>query len=235
MGRARFPPKGGRVLAFGATQETDETNEQELTAAELREQLAAERARREAAETAQTRDQQRLDSFLQSARQPAERSTQSIQPLGAPPDPTTDWEGYQRWLAEKDRRAQVELDTRLAREREEITRTVTEQTTTAALWARFQTKYPAYASRTALVRAAYVSLVDAQRLPADAERAVDAVKAEMDAMVGAPIDQIQLPADRTSDFSQGAAPRRRAKPSDEDAVRTTHESITAEKRKYGLI
>lgn len=218
----------------------DGFDEQDLSPEELREQLAAERALRQAAETAASRDQQRFDSFLREVRAPQDNrsnAANTVQPLGAPPDPSVDWEGHQRWLAEKDRRAQAELEARFAREREEITRTVTEQTTTATLWARFQTKYPTYASRSTLVRAAYVALIDAGRLPNDAEGAVDAVKREMDAMVGTPLDSIPVPANRTPDLSQPGAVRRRAARSntDADAVHTTHETITAEKRKYGLI
>lgn len=229
---------GGRTrLSFpirGSEADLDDQGSEHESAEELRIQLAAERAAREAAEKARERDQQRLDEIIRGPRPTPPADT--VKPLGPAPDPSEDFEAFQRWQAEKDRRAQVELEARLKAEREEIQRSVTDESRTQMLWTRFQQKYPKHAAREALVRAAYVELRQRNALPSSPEAAVDAVAREMDALVGAPIDPSAVPADRsvgTGDGIRQVPPRRNRKA--DEGHSTTHEAITAQQIKYGLL
>lgn len=209
----------------------------DLSPEDLKAQLAAERAARKAEREAYERDQSRLDSFLRGVREPQEPApTQRRAPLGPMPDPNVDFEAYQRWMAEKDARLQAELDARLERERTEMTQQMTQNQWINQLWTRFSDKYPAYAERSSLIRTAYIDLTSENALPQDLERAAAKIKERVDQMVGAPLDQIRQPADRTETMTPpGPTPvqRRRAKP--EDEILTTHDSITKQKIKYGLI
>lgn len=223
-------------MAFGETGDGED-----LSPEELREQLAAERAARESerearqrAEEAIAAERARLDDWMRGGLQTAR---QQEAPLGPEPDPTTDFEAWQRWRAQKEARAQRELEARLERQREEITQRVTEESRVDLLWTRFHTKYPTYAAKTALVTAAYQALAQRKALPQSVEGIVDAVKAEMDAIVGQPLDGSRPPADRADNFASNARPlpsRKRAQPED-DAPQGMHESIVRQQRKYGLI
>ncbi len=213
--------------------EFDETGDstEDLSPEELREQLAAERAARAAEREVNERNERRLDEMLRAS--PREPQRQAPAPLGPPPNAIEDPEGFRQWIIEDRARQQRELDARLARERDEVTNTVAAQSRVQLLWERFRTKYPTYAARTRLVEVAYGELVARGALPADNERAVDAVKREMEAMAGIPDETA---ANRTDDPSRGARPvrpRKRGAP-EEDRPKSMTDAIYEQQVRAGL-
>lgn len=208
------------------------------SAEELRAQAEEARRERDAARADAERERGRLDSFLRGTRSETPTRAQAQPPLGPQPDPAVDFEGFQRWDAERERRRQAELDARLERIQEETRQSATEESRTTILWTRFQAKYPQYASRAALVRTAYVELSQRGALPADVEGAVDAVRREMDAIVGVPLDSVKAPADRTAGTSGNvppAQPGRKSKGQANDTPSTFHESISRKRQEFGLL
>lgn len=195
----------------------------ELSPEELREQLAAERARNAALQESQERDAQRLDTMLRG--QPAQRQEAS-RPLGPPPNPADDPDAFNRWMADRDARHQAELETRLARSTQEVRDTVSTETRQSRLWSRFQQKYPVYAERQALVNAAFNDLQRENKLPANDEAIVDAVRKRMDQMAGLVIDRASVNENRAHDPARDARPgRRRGKEAAEEKVVTLSDAI----------
>lgn len=217
----------------------DDDTQDDAPGLTLEEQLAAERAARAAAEAERDRLSQRFDSFLREPRE--RREPERAKPLGPMPDPTVDLEAYQRWLAEKDARSQAEIERRLEKQREEISQTLTTQQRASMMWDRFKTKYPAHAERAQLVTVAYQTLVQAGRLSDDIEAGVDAVRDEMDRMVGVKLDQLGAPsreATRTAGTGGATPPVRRSRKTsseDDDEIVTMHDSIMKQKKLYGLL
>lgn len=212
----------------------DEDFDDDMSPEELREQRAADRAALQAEREARARSESRLDEMLRGTRSQA--APQAPAPLGPPPNPAEDPEGFQRWLAESNARGQRELDARLERHGTEVRQTVSQESRAALLWERFAVKYPVYAERRRLVEVAYGELMRAGKLPLDNEKAVDAVKREMDAMAGLPIDRAAADDNRTDDparLGRSPTPRKRGAPAEEVPVSMT-DAIYKEQVRVGL-
>lgn len=229
-------------MAFGdveireSEEETGE-GEETLDLESLRSQLEQERRAREAAEQERERERSRLDAWLQG-RGESERAP-ATPPLGAAPDPTEDPERFRTWIAERDRRAAEELDRRLERQQRETEERIGMASRQATLWQLFQTRYPKHAERTDLASTAFQRVVQRGVLDrSDDSGVVDAVRKEMDSIVGAPIDKIGAPdGDRTRGLSVGdrGTAKKPARAPITDEPKTLHESISKRQLEFGLI
>jgi len=226
-------------VGFGNPEEDDD-DEVGLDAAssptleELQAQLIASEERAQRAEQAQLREQNRLDELLRGRSQPTKTERA---PLGAMPDPAEDPQGHQKWIMEAQARQTEEFETRLAKQRQEFESRIDAETSSARLWATFERKYPTYAARTELAGAAYRSLNSSGSMPSDHGKIVEAVKAEMDRMVGAPLDSLSKPAARTAGVSAGTRPAPvKSKPTETDGTSGgMHDSVSKWKADHGLL
>lgn len=186
------------------------------------------------------RERARLDSFLKNSSRQEPRSAEPppLPALGPMPDPTEDPQGFQKWLLDRDARQETIRQRELERIQTQNQTQVAESERRALLWNAFSNRYPAYAKRERLASVAFQTLADSDRLPAGIDGIVEAVKQEMDAIMGTPLQNGNV--DRTGGLADKTPPvqvkKKPAKEAEADQpFASTHEASTAWKLKHGLI
>ena len=225
---------------MSAPYQEDKPAENAPTVEELQAQLASERGLRTQAESDRDREQARMDEWLRGTHDPATRVPPE-EPLGVPPSPIEDPEAHQRWLLERDRRSQLELDRRFTEQTAQTEQRIDNASREARLWQQFIALYPAHAKRTELATTAFAKVARTEGLSKSDTELLSAVRNEMDSLVGKPIDKLDE-TDRTKELSGGDRPgppkKKSTGPDDDDDTGpgiTMHEAITKKQVEFGLI